>query len=173
MIESDRRITPASLLENIRLFSAIRLDPCTEPDNPTGAGVFWTFHDDGLNRCWLDSSCGQLVYANVPFSRGQVELWAAKAIEEARGGCEIILLTKDDCRTAWNRLLVDNADMRCRIARGVGFLEPADDGTYRKLPGAAWGTTLWAWTRRRRRFARIFGAIGEISWLQGPQEVDE
>lgn len=162
MKESDRRITPPWLLDVVRDFAPITLDPCTEPHNPTGAHMFWT--SGGLEGSWAG-----FVWVNPPFSRGEVQRWAEKCVSES-SDCEIILLTKDDCRTSWNRYLVDNADARCRIQRGVGFLEPAEDGTWKQLVGPSWGTALWYWGRRRRRFARVFGAIGEVTQLLGPQE---
>lgn len=179
MKESDRRLTPPWLLDVVRVFAPIALDPCTEPHNPTGA-LEWMAIDencDGLASRWSTKLDGApfgaegLCYVNPPFSRGQVSLWAGKCLHEAVAyGREIILLTKDDCRTTWNRYLTDNADVRCRVHRGAGFLEPAADGTWKQLVGPSWGTALWYWGRRRRRFARVFGAIGEVTQLLGPQE---
>jgi hypothetical protein len=170
--ESDRRLTPEWLIALAREFGGgtIALDVCTEPRNPTGAEMFYTSVDNGLERDWLDYACGGLVWCNCPFSIGQVQLWSDKCVLEARLGCEILLLTKDDCRTSWYAFLNENADLRCRIRRGVGFSEPDGNGGWRKMPAPSWGHALHYFGRQRRRFTRIFGAIGEVTQLLGPQE---
>lgn len=166
--ESDIRITPEWLLDVVRDFCGgpIPLDVCTEQDNPTKALAFYV--SDGLARGWPYT-----FWCNPPYSRGQVEKWAMHAITEARLGACGIMLTKDDCRTAWNRLLMENADCRCRINRGVGFLEPDGKGGYSQLNGPMWGSALWYFGPQRRRFDRVFSRIGEVTHLLGPQEVQE
>ncbi len=177
--DSDRRLTPEWLLNLVREFAGgqIALDVCTEPHNPTGAETF--FHPGGscgLAVVWhsalqrLGDWRIPVAWANVPYSTGQVARWSQKAVDEARLGAEILLLTKDDCRPKWNRFLRDNADARCRIAKGVGFLEPDEAGGFRQLVGPQWGSCLWLFGRHRRRFERIFGAIGEVIHGLGPQE---
>lgn len=173
---SDVMITPKWLADIVREFAddAISLDVCTQPDNPLAAKRFFsgngTPQDDGLIQLWDRHGVN---WANPPYSRGQVIRWATKAVREARDGCEIIMLTKDDCRTEWNGVLKSNADARCRIAKGVGFLEPDPEGGYRPLPGASWGSALWYFGHRRRRFERVFSRIGEVTHLLGPQEILE
>lgn len=171
---SDVRITPAWLLDMVRAFAGgeIALDVCTEADNPTRARIFYALSQgtNGLTQPWAFEAQGGQCWGNVPYSVGQVAQWAAKAVREARVGAEILLLTKDDCRTKWNAYLRENADARCRIARGVGFLEPDGNGGYAQLVGPRWGECLWYFGRRRRRFARVFGAIGEVIHGLGPLE---
>jgi hypothetical protein len=106
---------------------------------------------------------------NPPYSTGQVEHWAKKAIAEAHGSLEVLFLTKDDCRPKWNWLLRENSDARCRISRGVGFLEPNGNGGYTQLVAPRWGSCLWYLGRRRRRFEQVFSAIGEVIHGLGPQ----
>lgn len=173
-LASDKRITPEWLLAKVREFGggAIALDACTEEDNPTGADNFFTYERNGLKRGWHALVGSNLTWCNTPYSRGSVILWASKAVKEARLGAEILFLTKDDCRTSWNAYLLNNADGRCRIARGVGFLEPDGKGGYHKMVGPMWGSCCWYFGRQRRRFERIFSTIGEVTLLHGPQEVD-
>ena len=46
--DRQRMLTPAYVLEPIRgLLGGIGLDPCTEPDNPTGAKKFYALPQDG------------------------------------------------------------------------------------------------------------------------------
>lgn len=183
MKASDIRITPAWLLDMVREFAGgpIALDVCTQPDNPAAADTYCCLEDgnDGLLIDWdltLRSAPSypgrviRLAWANVPYSTGQVIKWAGKAFHEATRGAEILMLTKDDCRPQWNRFLLRNADARCRIAKGVGFLEPDGDGGYTQLVGPRWGSCLWYFGRHRRRFERIFSTVGEVTQLLGPQE---
>jgi hypothetical protein len=180
---SDVRLTPDWFLEYVRAFAGgpIALDVCTEPSNPTKADAYCCLEDgnDGLLIDWsltlrsvayVPGWAMRLAWANVPYSAGQVIKWAGKAAHEARRDVESLLLTKDDCRPRWNRFLLDNADARCRIARGVGFLEPDGNGGFRQLVGPRWGSCLWYFGRHRRRFERVFGPLGEITHLLGPQE---
>lgn len=179
---SDIRITPDWLLDIVREFAggAIALDLCTQADNPARAYRFYTEDDDGLSMSWA-SALRQMPlhrdwlisvgWGNVPYSAGQVIRWATKVVHEAREGADILLLTKDDCRTRWNRFLVQNVDARCRIAKGVGFLQPDGEGGYEKLSPPRWGECLWYFGRNRRRFARVFGGIGEVIHGLGPVEV--
>lgn len=168
---TDIRITPKWLLDVAREFAGgpFALDPCTEADNPTEADSFLTEKHNGLAVRWCPD--GGTVWCNPPYSRGSVITWAHKAVKEARDGAEILFLTKDDCRTGWNAYLKANADARCRIARGVGFLEPDEEnGGYTQLVGPMWGSCLWMFGRRRRRFDRVFSPIGEIVHGLGPLE---
>jgi hypothetical protein len=51
---------------------------------------------DGLLRDWGDPT-----FANIPYSRGNVERWIDKAILEARKGKRIVLLVRVDTSTRW------------------------------------------------------------------------
>jgi hypothetical protein len=71
---AQRQLTPSYLLELVReLLGGIELDPCTEPDNPTGADRFYCPPQDppyGLAR----------------------DRWVVRCIAEARQGARIALL---------------------------------------------------------------------------------
>lgn len=172
--ESDIRLTPEPWLAIVRQFGdgVIALDVCTEADNPTRANVFYSLAlgVDGLKEPWAFDAAGGLAWGNVPYSAGQVIRWSQKAAVEARRGCEILLLTKDDCRTKWNRFLRENADARCRAERSLGFAEPDGAGGYKQNPAPAWGSCFWYFGRRRRRFELVFSAIGEVIHGLGPVE---
>jgi hypothetical protein len=178
MKDSDVRITPRWVVDVVRSFCGDRplLDVCTQPDNPIGADAFYSL---AVGRCGMSTKWtyvfGEryIAWCNPPFSRGQVQRWAERAVEQALLGAEILMLTKDDCRTSWSRYLRNNADARCRIDRGVGFLEPDGNGGYKQLVGPQWGSCIWYWGPRRRRFDRIFGAIGEVTHLLGPSLLDD
>lgn len=167
MSDSDVRLTPPWLLAVVREFGVITLDPCTVAHNPVGAMRFYTEAQDGLRAPW---DCdGGLVWCNPPWSRGQVHKWAGKAISEALGGCEVIMLTLADVRTGWFDGLADNADAYCLINRSVGFLELVD-GVWKQKPGHTMGCAAWYWGPQRRRFDRVFSAIGRVTHGLGPKE---
>jgi hypothetical protein len=81
------QLTPAYVLEPVRqALDGIDTDPCTEPDNPTGACWYYTAEQDGLTRAWLGS-----VYCNPPYGKAR-EPWARKCIEHASVGNRVVLL---------------------------------------------------------------------------------
>lgn len=103
--------TPESFLELVRAIGPIALDPCTSVGNPTKAAVWCTgrlMHmtnpprviDDGLTAPWTQYAEGGLVYVNPPYGRA-LGAWAAKCVEEARLGAEIVLLVPARPDTQW------------------------------------------------------------------------
>lgn len=170
--DSDVRIIPQWLLDVVLEFDGrprIGLDVCTPASNPLNAHHFYEGHcRNGLELSWRSSE--GITWCNGPYSRGQVIQWAEKAAYEARLGAEILMLTKSDPRTAWTRCLVANSDARCAVARGVGFLEPDGNGGYVQLHGPMWGSAVWYFGPRRRRFDSVFSRIGEVTHYLGPQE---
>lgn len=86
----QRQLTPAYVLEPVReaLGGVIALDPCTEPDNPTGATRFYTVDDDGLSQpwAWADS-----VYVNPPYGEAR-GAWVDRAMEVAAAGTLVVML---------------------------------------------------------------------------------
>lgn len=74
--------TPDEVLECVRRFAPIELDPCTAPDNPTGAARYFTEEDDGLAQPWTSKG---LVYVNPPYGRA-MRLWMRKLRDEHRAG---------------------------------------------------------------------------------------
>lgn len=87
--EMQRQLTPSYILEPVRaaLGGRIGLDPCTEPDNPTGADVFYTSATDGAKQPW-DS---ETIFVNPPYSKAR-ERWVEKCIEAGRDGRKVVLL---------------------------------------------------------------------------------
>lgn len=85
---NQRQLTPAYVLEPVRqALGGIDLDPCTEPDNPTGAGEFVTPPADGAAEPWRARS----IYVNPPYSKAR-ERWVDRCIEAARLGSRVVLL---------------------------------------------------------------------------------
>lgn len=90
------QFTPPYILDLVRadLLGVIWLDPCTTPDNPVGADVFYTVSDDGLSQPW-DSSVNRLerlpIFVNPPYSKAR-EPWVDRCIKAAERGQPVILL---------------------------------------------------------------------------------
>src|SRR5436190_18074762 len=74
--ENQRQLSPPYVLEPVlaALGDIIGLDPCTEPDNPTGAMSFFTVADDGLVQPWHARHWLPSVYVNPPYSKAR-ERW--------------------------------------------------------------------------------------------------
>lgn len=81
-------LTPSHVLAHViqDLGGSIDTDPCTFPDNPTGAGCWFTVADDGLAQEWLGS-----VFCNPPYGKAR-EPWIRRCIEAGRRGQKVILL---------------------------------------------------------------------------------
>jgi DNA N-6-adenine-methyltransferase (Dam) len=77
--ERQRYLTPPYLLEPIReLLGGIELDPCTEPDNPTGADRFYCPPADGCALPWD----ARTIFCNPPYG-GAKDRWVDRCIAES------------------------------------------------------------------------------------------
>lgn len=84
----QRMLTPAYVLEPIRLLlGEIGLDPCTEPDNPTGAAQFYTPPQDGAVLPWNAPT----VFCNPPYGEARVR-WVERCIAEGHQRRVILLM---------------------------------------------------------------------------------
>ncbi|WP_425842251.1 DNA N-6-adenine-methyltransferase [Microbacterium sp. PA5] len=86
----QRQLTPAYVLEPVRaaLGGTITLDPCTEPDNPTGATRFYTAEDDGLAQPW---GWADSIYVNPPYGEAR-DAWVKYAASLGASGTRVIVL---------------------------------------------------------------------------------
>ncbi|QGZ42703.1 DNA N-6-adenine-methyltransferase Dam [Pseudoduganella flava] len=81
-------LTPSYLLEPVRaLMGGFDLDPCTEPDNPTGARRFYALPQDGCALPWA----GNTVWCNPPYGEAR-DRWVEKCIQAAHAGVQVALL---------------------------------------------------------------------------------
>lgn len=86
--EMQRQLTPPYVLEPVRVaLGGIYLDPCTEPDNPTGALMFHTAEGDGAAEPWDAPT----IFVNPPYSKAR-ERWVSRCIEAAAAGSRVVLL---------------------------------------------------------------------------------
>lgn len=94
-------LTPGYVLEPIRaLLGGIGLDPCTEPDNPTGAASFYCLPDDGCALPWNAAS----VFCNPPYGEAR-DRWVARCIEVgARTPVVLLIPSHTDTKTAQRAL---------------------------------------------------------------------
>jgi hypothetical protein len=85
--DRHRRLTPSYVLEPIKqLFGGvIGLDPCTEPDNPTGAQAFYAPPVDGLAMPWDASTVFVNLQCELPrLSEGgldAIKAWIASVLD--------------------------------------------------------------------------------------------
>jgi hypothetical protein len=92
-------LTPSWLFERL---GQIALDPCTTPDNPVRADVFYTMLDDGLTKDWPTTG---LTYVNPPYC--DLEGWLRKCRSEAQRGCKIVVLCP--LRT-WRKWFIESTE---------------------------------------------------------------
>lgn len=73
-------LTPSYILEPVReLMRGFGLDPCTEPDNPTGADQFFCLPADGCSEIWLQRN----VWCNPPYGEAK-DRWVDRCILAGR-----------------------------------------------------------------------------------------
>jgi len=79
---------PLEVREPIRqLLGGIGLDPCTEPDNPTGADHFYCLPADGCAADWV----GRNVFCNPPYGEAR-NRWVEKCIAVGRAKSVVLLI---------------------------------------------------------------------------------
>jgi hypothetical protein len=88
------QLTPDYVLDPVReaLGGTIDLDPCTEPDNPTGALSFYAPPDDGLALSWQGGAwCPDTIFCNPPYGKAR-EPWVDRCMAAGAFGQRVILL---------------------------------------------------------------------------------
>ena len=118
---NQRQLTPRYVLDPVReALGGIGLDPCTEPDNPTGAERYYTVDDDGLTQPWCDDGWQPTVYVNPPYSRAR-EPWVLRCMDAAARGQSVILLIPAHTDTRiWHRAMETVTEV-CFIRGRVKF----------------------------------------------------
>lgn len=103
--QSDSVCTPLTLLQRIRRWKPIHLDPCSNPSSIVFAVVTYNIHDDGLSHDWIVPR-GRLGFINPPYS--DILPWMTHGWEDhIRFKSEFLYLTLSDPTTpyfdfAWN-----------------------------------------------------------------------
>lgn len=127
------QLTPDYLLDPLRaLMGGIDLDPCTEPDNPVGAAMFYHLPMDGCALSWN----ARTVFVNPPY--GEVrKRWVDRCIAEAKQGTQIALLIPAATETqvfqqalmAAETVLIVRARLRFGVKRENGRQKAASHGS--------------------------------------------
>lgn len=164
IIDTDQRFTPEHVLDVVRRFAPIGLDPCTVKENPTKAAIAIYLDEAhpnscGLKRNWSSSvSRGQLVYVNPPYSRGELARWVDKIVYESRWCNDIIALIPSDLGTEAGRLVAQTADAVCFVRSRLKFSTPTGE----LEQGAKQPSIMPYWGGNKDRFARVFAALGVV-----------
>src|SRR5690606_37557826 len=88
--------TPESVLEVMRDYAPIGLDPCSNMWSTVGARVELCKQrgEDGLDPCWMEIvDSNEIVYVNPPYAAGQIMPWVMTASAHAEiSGVETLML---------------------------------------------------------------------------------
>lgn len=118
---NQRQLTPPYVLDPVcEVLGGIGLDPCTEPDNPTGAGRFYTAVDDGLDRPWHGDDWTPSVFVNPPYSKAK-EPWIESCIAAGERGQRVVLLIPAHTDTRIFQKAMQSASAVCFIKGRVKF----------------------------------------------------
>lgn len=114
------QLTPGYVLDVVReaLGGGIDLDPCTTPDNPCGAGAFYTPPADGAALTWNFPR----IYCNPPYGKAR-ERWVTRCINSGAAGRKVVLLIPAATDTRIFQRAVESAStvlfIRGRVKFGV------------------------------------------------------
>ena len=152
--DRQRQLTPQRLVGLIRadLGGTIALDPCTEPDNPTGAGVFYALPTDGAIEPWLDGT-----FVNPPYGLVR-RRWVARCIVEGEAGKRIILLMPAATDTSPFQSGIRSAGEAVFLRSRLRFEVIRPNGRYET---ASHSSVVFAWNVELRRVAEM----GSRLWL--------
>jgi hypothetical protein len=166
--------TPPRLVEAVRRYAPIALDPATAPSNPTGAHAFVALPADGLAVSWLDKGsngpvgrviAGPLVYVNPPYGK-VLRAWLAKLVAEARTGTHIVTLLP--CARFEQGYLHDvlrQAQAVCWVRKRVAFIR-AETGD--AVGGNAYASMFLLFNGDPAAFADAFDDIGLVQRVDEP-----
>ena len=133
-------LTPPYILEPIRrMFGGIiALDPCTTPDNPVGADLFYAPPEDGLTLPW-DVYGG--IYVNPPYGKAR-EPWVHRCIRAGAEGHHVALLMPAHPDTRVFQIAANTADGVLFLRGRVKFGIPRENG---RQMAASHPSALFAW----------------------------
>lgn len=161
--ELQRQLTPPYVLEPVRkALGGIELDPCTEPDNPTGAHHFITPPQDGAAAPWRARS----IFCNPPYSKAR-ERWVSRCIEAAGAGSSVILLIPSHTDTRIFHRAVSTASHVVFIRGRVKFGVLRDNG---RQEAASHPSCLICWNIRD---SEALNVLGKVWNLRAPSHIDQ
>lgn len=160
--EMQRQLTPAYVLEPVReALSGIELDPCTEPDNPTGAVHFYTAATDGAEEPWDAGT----IYVNPPYSKAR-ERWVARCIEAAAAGSRVVLLMPSHTDTRLFHRAIETASHVVFIKGRVKFGVLREN---RRQEAASHPSCLIAWNLTNPGPMAALGAVWDLTSSPGSE----
>lgn len=158
--DSDERYTPQSVLNLVREFDVIGLDPCTTEDNPVRATRWFTKEYDGLTHAWATPHASErgVVFVNPPYSRGELLRWSFKITTEwAQNDVESIVLVPSDTSTKSFQLLLE-------LCSAVAFWKKRI--VFRGTDGAKFANAFFYFGDRQGRFKRLFSPYASVVVLR-------
>jgi hypothetical protein len=128
--------TPESVLEIVRAYAPIGLDPCSNPLSTVNARVSFALHngEDGLAECWkayLDAP-DDIVFVNCPYAK--ILPWVEKCWAESAMGVESLLLVPCSPETKWSKLARQTCTARGAWRTRIAFIGAGGNGA--KQPSA-------------------------------------
>lgn len=153
--------SPEKLLERVRAFAPIGLDPCSNASSIVRAAVEWTFERDGdsLPKPWAGRG---LVYVNPPYGR-EIVPFALKLALEGAFGTEIIALLPARTDARWWQQHIVSAQAICFWRGRLRFLGAKDSAPF---PSA-----IAYWGPHCGRFWDVFHEAGWVVPGQPAREV--
>jgi hypothetical protein len=144
--------TPGVVLDPVRELGPIGLDPCANPRHPIAKN--W-LASKGLETHWVKYKSRGLVYVNPPYGR-EIGKWVDKCIQEAKAGCEIILLVPSRTDTKWFNRAWKSMSAYCFWGGRITFVgAPAP---------APFPSVLFYWGERPDVFGEVFEGAGLVDW---------
>lgn len=151
--------TPELVLDLVRRLGPIALDPCTSPDNPVHANLYYTEEDNGLKATW--PSLG-LAYVNPPYGR-ELPKWVGRCVREGwliaegKSQLSIVLLTPNRPDTRWYDVLEREASAYCEVRGRLKFKGAKDPAPF---PSA-----FHYWGNNPHKFCDVFQDLGRVGVL--------
>ena len=160
--EMQRQLTPGYVLEPVRqALGGIGLDPCTEPDNPTGAERFYTAATDGAEEPWDADT----IYVNPPYSKAR-ERWVGRCIEAAAEGARVVLLMPSHTDTRLFHRVIETASHVVFIKGRVKFGVLRAN---RRQEAASHPSCLIGWNLVNVAPLAVLGAVWPVNCPPGQQ----
>lgn len=95
-LQKDLWETPDWLFAKLNLEFGFTLDPCCET-HTAKCKKFYTPKENGLLQSWRDEK----VFVNPPYSRGNIDQWMKKCLEEAPYAKKIVALIPVSTSSKW------------------------------------------------------------------------
>lgn len=152
-------MTPVRFIEMARLvMGGIDIDPASNEiaQRNVKATTYFTKLDDGLSKLWIGN-----VWLNPPYSRGMMDKFSFKLLEELKNGntTSAIMLTSAATDTRWFHSLAKRSDAYCLTSGRIKFIHP--NGAEGKSPPH--GHAFFYFGANIVTFRSVFSSVGLVS----------